>query len=114
MPLFSGYVFMYGTAEQRYQAMTTNCISKCIEVADQQLLTAELRNLNQLVSSGVPITPEAKLVPGDRVRIKSGAFAGLEGIIFKRQNKHRLLVFVEFMQQGASAALEDWEVEPIR
>lgn len=113
MPLFSGYVFLYGSKTDRYSAMTTNCISRCIDVPDQSLLTNELRNLHQLVASGLPITPESKLEPGDPVRIKSGSLAGLEGVVVKRQNKHRLLVSVDFLQQGASVSLDDWELEPL-
>src|SRR5687768_12550416 len=33
VPLFSNYVFAYGTEEQRYQALATNCISQVIKVS---------------------------------------------------------------------------------
>ena len=34
VPLFPGYVFSYATAEQRQQALTTNCISRTLPVVD--------------------------------------------------------------------------------
>ena len=45
VPLFSGYVFLYGTGARRHAAMTTNCVSRCLDVADGRELTRDLRDL---------------------------------------------------------------------
>ena len=37
----------------------------------------------------------------------------LDGVVLKRHNGDRLLVSVRFLQQGASVALEDYQVEEI-
>ena len=39
--------------------------------------------------------------------------AGLEGVVVKRRGKDWLLVAVQFLQQGASVMLEDFQVEPL-
>ena len=49
-PLFSGYVFMYGDDEHRRRALTTNCVSRCIEVPDGGELSHDLRNLRGLIA----------------------------------------------------------------
>lgn len=110
-PLFSNYVFVYGDEDQRGAALTTGCLSKCVKVTEHERLVADLQQLRRLIETGEPLSPEARLVPGDRVRVKTGNFAGFEGTILKRKNETRLLVAVNFMQQGASVLLEDYQFE---
>ena len=112
-PLFSGYVFMYGDDENRRSALTTNCVSRCIEVPDGGELLHDLRNLRGLIAGGAAVTLEAKLEAGTPVRIRSGPFRDLEGIVISRRGVSRLLVAIRFLQQGASVELGDYEVERI-
>jgi transcriptional antiterminator RfaH len=113
VPLFGGYVFVYGTEEDRYRAMTTNCVSRWMPVPDGRQLTDDLRQIQRLITDGAPLTPESRLEPGEPVRIKKGPFADLEGTVVKRHGQTRLVVAVRFLQQGASILLEDYEVEGI-
>ena len=113
IPLFSGYVFVSGNEEHRYRMMTTNCVSRCLEVVDRTELVRDLRQIYQLIRSEAPLTPEARIEPGARVRVRSGPLAGLEGTVLRRHGTQRLLVVVHFLQQGASVQLEDYQVEPL-
>ncbi len=110
VPLFGGYVFLRGDDEQRGRALTTNCVARCLTVPDPARLERDLAQVWQLIESGVPLTPEAALVAGQRVRVRSGSLAGMEGVIVRRQSQSRLIVAVNFLQKGASVLLEDWEV----
>lgn len=113
VPLFSNYVFLYGDAAQRYQALTTNCVSRDLPVVDAAELAADLRQLRRLIETGAPITPEARLEPGARVRVRSGPLEGQEGIVVQRRGETRLLVAVRFLQQGATVQIDDCQVERI-
>ena len=113
VPLFTNYVFLFGTEEQRYTALTTNCISQVVPVTDRLELTRDLRQFHHLISLDAPLLPEDRLQPGMRVRIRSGKFRGIEGTILRREREIRLLVQVNFIQRGASMLLEDFEVEQI-
>lgn len=113
IPLFPNYVFVNGDNETRYRAVCTGTVSRCIEVEEPTLLLADLLQIRNLIATGEPLTPESRLEKGDRVRVKSGQFAGFEGIIVRRQNETRLVVDVRFMNQGASVLLEDCQVELI-
>jgi transcriptional antiterminator RfaH len=75
-------------------------------------LTRDLRQIYELIKAGVPLTAESRLVPGDHVRVRSGPFRGYEGYVIRREGQRRLLVAVNFLQQGASFTLEDCELEP--
>jgi transcription antitermination factor NusG len=111
VPLFQNYVFLYGDNEVRYEAMTTNCVSRQIRVADGIRLTHDLRELRRLIAVGAPVTLEARLEPGMPVRVRKGLFAGHEGLVLRRRGTTRLVVAVNFLQQGASVELEDFELE---
>lgn len=113
IPLFPGYVFVCGDEEHRRLALTTNCISRVLPVPDTVELMHDLQQVRQLILSDAPLSPESRLQAGMRVRVRSGVLAGVEGVVIKRHGKDRLLVAVEFLQQGASVSLEDYEVEPL-
>jgi transcription antitermination factor NusG len=110
-PLFSNYVFVYGDPSVRYAALTTNCVSQCRAVRDGLRLTQDLAQIQRLIAIGEPLSPESRLLPGDQVRVKTGSFAGFEGTIVQRKHETRLLVAVNFMQQGASVLLQDCQLE---
>jgi transcriptional antiterminator RfaH len=113
LPLFPGYVFMRGEEVARHRALTTNCVSKTLSVADGDSLLTDLRQIRRLILANVPLTPEARIQPGTAVRVRGGPLAGVEGVVVRRQNKERLLVAVRFLQKGASLLLEDFQVEEI-
>lgn len=111
VPLFSNYVFLFGEPDERYQALTTNCICSTLEVTDGAQLVTELRQFHRLISLNADLTPEARLQPGQRVRVRSGRFHGMQGVIIRREGTVRLLVAVNFIQQGASLLIDDCDLE---
>lgn len=113
VPLFSGYVFLYGSEEERVLSLTTNHISRVLEVPDPDGLRADLRQVRQLLAAKVPLTVESRLAPGDRVRVRSGPMEGIEGTVLARRGRVRLLVAINFLQQGASVEIDDFMLEPI-
>ena len=110
-PLFSGYVFLYATEQQRITSLTTNRVSRVIAIDDPQRLVFDLRQLRRLIASDAPLTVESRLVAGNRVRVKQGPFLGLEGVVLTRRGSTRLLVSINFLQQGASVEIDDFSLE---
>ncbi len=113
IPLFRGYVFMFGTREERVGSMKTNRLSRVLEVHEPEQLRDDLARLQRLIASGCPLTLESRLAPGALVRITTGSLMGLEGVVLHRRGHTRLLVDVQFMQQGASIEIDDFMLEPI-
>lgn len=113
VPLFASYVFLCGTETARYGALQTNCVCRCLEVDDVPRLVEDLRQVHRLIQAGIPLTPEARIQAGMRVRVRSGPLMGTEGIVLKRRGADRLLVVVKFLQQGASIEIDDFQVERI-
>lgn len=111
VPLFPGYVFSRVDDEQRRAALATNTVARWIPIGDERMLVDDLRAIKRLVDSDEPLTPEARLEPGQVVRVRSGALRGLEGTVVKRRGTQRLMVAVRFLNQGASIELEDVDLE---
>ncbi|MCE5268831.1 MAG: hypothetical protein LLG00_13200 [Planctomycetaceae bacterium] len=112
-PLFAGYIFLFGSEEERVRTLATNRVSRILSVECPEQLVFDLRQLRQLIAAGAPLTVESRLEPGRRVRVRQGAFAGVEGIVVKRRAETRLLVSINFLQQGASVEIDDFFLEPL-
>jgi len=112
LPLFPNYVFVQGNELERYTAVATGCVSRCLEIPDQPGLLQDLRSVHQLLSSGLDVTSESKLLPGQHVRVKNGPLAGQTGNIIERRGRTRLFVTVNFLQQGASIEIDGFDLEP--
>ena len=112
-PLFNNYVFMCGAERQRYEAVCTGCIVQHEQITDTEQFLTDLKQIHRLVNTGVPLTIESRIEPGESVRVRSGAFTGYEGIVIRRDQETRLLVSIQFMDQGVSVKLEDCQLESI-
>jgi len=107
IPLFAGYLFLFGDRDERVIALATGRVVRSLEVPDQAKLWHDLAQVNRLIASGSPITPEEQLEPGTAVEITSGPLAGLRGTILRTKPGRRFVVAVDFIQRGASVELED-------
>ena len=106
--LFPGYLFLLGNREQRVGALTTNRVVRALPVANQAGLWHDLQQVQRLLASGAPITPEDRLTPGLAVEIRTGPLAGLKGKILRTASGRRFVVEVDFIQRGASVLLDDF------
>ena len=113
LPVFDNYLFLCGTEEERVKTLTTNRISRMLPVGDQDRFCSELVQLKQLIEMDAPLTAERILKKGRSVRVKSGAFRGLEGVVIRRRGRDHLLVALTCLQQGVSVELDDVMLEAI-
>jgi len=112
-PLFPNYVFIMGDEMARYNAVSTGSVSRWMPVANSVELVTDLRQIRSLILTDAPLSPELRLMPGQKVRVKTGIFKGFEGTIIRRENEVRLLISVRYMGRGASVALDDCQLEAI-
>lgn len=110
-PLFAGYVFMVGSERHRTVSLATHRVLRILPVNDGPRLVADLCQIERLIRANVPLTVESRLQAGMNVRVRSGPFAGVEGVVLRRRGETRLLVSVNFLQQGASVEIDDFRLE---
>ncbi len=113
VPLFDGYVFLWGSIVERQKAFQTNRVVQAINVKDQDRLTQDLKQVKRLIDTGRPIMPVNALEPGDEVEIRVGPLTGLRGTIIGSSRGQRFMVKVDFIQRGAAIEIEDVDLIPI-
>jgi len=102
LPLFPGYVFFRGDAAALDVVRRSDLAVNVLDVADQQLLHDELRQLRQLQVCGASLIPYDDLLPGDPVRVTEGSFAGYTGVIVRSTRGDRLLVAVTLLRKNVA------------
>jgi transcriptional antiterminator RfaH len=111
IPLFTSYLFLCGTEQDRRDALRGNRLVKVLEVANQEQLVRDLRQIHRMLASGVAVVPEPVMPVGARVRITTGPLAGIEGTVTRRGKRDQFVAVVEFLGRGATVDLQDWQVE---
>jgi transcriptional antiterminator RfaH len=113
VPLFTSYMFMKGSSRDRLTALRANRLVGILEVADQDALARDLRQIHTMINSGLVVTEEPTVPVGATVRIASGPLTGVVGKVIRRANGDHLVAVVHFLGRGATVLLEDWQVERV-
>jgi transcription antitermination factor NusG len=113
LPLFPGYLFLWGGDDARLVAIKTNLVANILPVVNQHQLHADLVRVNGLMESGAPLVPEVLLEPGTPVEIIAGPLTGLEGKVQRRGRRFHFVVEVRLLQQGVSVEIESWMFRPL-
>lgn len=112
-PLFPSYIFFCGSVEDRYTAMTTNRVCQTIDVADQEGLIRELASIHKALAGRAQLNRCSLLVAGQRCRIVTGVFKGLEGTVMERGEMTKILLKVSILGQAAMMEIEADLLEPV-
>ncbi|MBD3676014.1 MAG: hypothetical protein HUJ26_21100 [Planctomycetaceae bacterium] len=107
-PLFPGYLFLYGEAEDFSASLMTNKVVNALPVQDPVQLHQELYRIHELLTLGVNLSAEPVLVEGDPVEIVSGSLAGLRGKVVRLDGQSRVILGVKMINQGVSILVEEW------
>lgn len=113
MPLFPSYVFLCGTEEDRYGAMTTNRVCQTLDVNDQGGLIGELTAIEKALAGKAELDLYPFAVEGQRCRIVKGPFEGLEGVVVYRKQVARMVLEVGILGQGASLEIDGDLLQPV-
>jgi transcription antitermination factor NusG len=113
LPLFDGYLFLHADRDGYHEALATRRVVRGLAVPDQERLWSDLRRVFGLISSGLPVTPEPSLLPGQLVEIASGPLAGFRGRVIRSASRKRFVVEVDFIRRGASVLCDAMTLRPI-
>jgi len=113
VPLFTGYMFLRGDRNDRLVALRAHRLVGVLEVADQEALTRDLRQIHTMLSSGMPVSEEPAVPVGASVRIVNGPLTGVVGKVVRRGKKDQFVALVRFLGRGATVDLRDWQVERV-
>ncbi len=112
-PLFPSYVFLWGTLEATYLAVSTKRVARVLPVSEQDRLDRELYSIRLALIGEAPLDPYPFLAVGRRARVVSGPLRGVEGIIQGRPTETRLVLCVHTLGQAVATEIDASLLEPI-
>jgi len=114
MPLFPGYVFVRLALRNRLQALRVPGLVRLVGFNGMPtaLTDDEIERLKKGLASGVHVEPHPFLTVGRRVRITSGSFAGLEGIVKRKKKNLRVVISLEVIQRSVAVHVDAWDIVP--
>jgi len=92
-PLFSGYIFVRGNERERLLALEQYAIVRSIffEGAPAIVPDWQIENLQKMLESGTDVEVSDRMQVGTTVKIISGPFKDVEGVIYELPNQERML-----------------------
>jgi transcription antitermination factor NusG len=115
LPLFPGYLFVREGFRRWLAILTTPGVSSIVSCGGQPAAIpfSEIEGVKQVVDSTLRVEPHPFLKSGDRVRVKYGPIAGVEGILLRKKNVARLVLSVEMLGKSVAVETDATDVERI-
>jgi len=116
IPLFPGYVFCKAQPSASGLILTTPGVVRivCFGGKPCPVPDDEIDSVRRIASSGVDVSPFPYCEVGQKVRITSEPFAGIEGIVVQVKKEHRLIISVDAIMKSISIAIDAEDVEPVK
>ena len=112
-PVFRGYLFVRFSPSQRAEVLRSHTVVHVLDVADQAGFERDLEQVRQALAIDPTLNVERTLKPGRRVRITTGPFMGLEGVVQTVRGAQRVLLAVEMIGQAVVINAETAFLEPL-
>ncbi len=115
LPLFPGYLFCRLVLEERMPLLTTPGFLYLVGVGKnpEPVDEGEIAAIQSVLRSGVAVTPWPALVVGQKVRLKHGPLRGLEGVLTRIANQHRMYVSVTLLKRSISVEVAPEWIHPV-
>ena len=117
MPLFRGYVFTQYEQDSpaRISILQTTGVVRIVGFAGEDAAVAgeQIDTLRRLLETRQLVHRHRYLQVGERVKVISGALAGVEGILVRVKKQDRLVIAIESIRQAVAVEISGYEVVPI-
>lgn len=114
-PLFGCYVFVkiLPTNAYRLRALRVDGVFRLVGNTSEgtPIPDEQIESLRSLVESKAPWSHHDFLKVGQRVRVRSGALDGMEGILMSRNGDRTLVISVDAIQRSLAVRVEGYDVE---
>jgi transcription antitermination factor NusG len=115
LPLFPCYVFLNGDLGRSLDVLKTPGVVGFVSSAGQPAVipTEQMEAVRHVVLRS-RAEPHPFLQTGDRVRVRAGSLAGVEGILVRKKNLCRLVISVDILGQSVATEIDASLVERVR
>ena len=115
LPLFPGYIFVHIDRAQRVSVLEVPGVLAIVGGAGGAPAPLPLADIEAL-RFGLHLRraePHPLLQIGQRARIRSGALAGMEGVVVRKKNSFRVVLTMDAIMQSIAVEVDASELEPI-
>jgi transcription antitermination factor NusG len=116
LPLFPGYVFIRIHRRERVNVLDVPGVLWIVGGTGSQPTPLPETEIETLRAALDPcrVIPFPAIAAGERVRIRGGALAGLEGIVSRQNNGFRVVITLDLIKQSIAVEVNAEDVEPVR
>ena len=109
LAVFPGYVFVQMSLSSKRQVLEVPGVVQfvCFNGQPAALPAEDIEALRSRLSSDARLEPHPYLRTGRRVRVRSGPFQGLEGIIVRRKDRYRLIFSIDLIQRSLAIEVDE-------
>ena len=114
LPLFPGYIFVHIGRAERVRVLEVPGALAVVGGTGGQPAPLPDEAIDAL-RSGLELRsaePHPLLTVGARARIRSGAFAGMEGIVVRKKNSFRVVITLEHIMRSIAVEVAEEDLEP--
>jgi transcription antitermination factor NusG len=111
LPLFPGYLFCRIDLSKRLPLLTTPGFLYLVGkgMTPEPIDETEVMGIQSIVRSGLSALPWPSVVVGQKVRLERGPLRGIEGVVTKIGDQHRIYVNATLLQRSVSVQVDsDW------
>jgi transcription antitermination factor NusG len=114
LPLFPNYVFVRVDPRKRVSVLEVPGVVSLVGFGRTlaPLPDFEIEALRSSIGQR-KIEPHPYLVIGERVRIKAGPMAGMEGVLVRRKNNFRVVLALDAIMQCVAVEVDAGELDPV-
>lgn len=115
LPLFPGYVFARFDPDRRFPILSTHGVVMIVSASSKPIPVPEeeIAAVRAIIASGLPAIPCPFLRTGQRILIRRGPLAGVEGIVTAIKKQYRLVVSVTLLQRSVAVEIDrEWITLP--
>ena len=114
LPIFPGYVFVRMDPRDRVSVLKTNLVVGTILVERPREMIHQLRQIKNAGRTGRDMRVVERFHEGEKVRIKSGPFYGIEGYVKTDKGGTSVILNIEILGQAVAVTLSPGELESLR
>ncbi len=113
-PLFAGYIFVRTSPRTRFSVISTPGVLSLLGDDERSMVSAaEIQRIREGLASGCLLRPHSAFALGTRVRVRSGVFAGVEGVVTEFRHQCKVVIALAAIQQSFSFEVDLGDIEVV-
>lgn len=114
LPLFPRYLFCKFSLHEQVAILNTPGVQRIVGfgMGPQAIPDQEIESLRLLIASGFPALTCDYIAEGERILVRQGPLAGMEGMLVKTKSDCRVVVSIHLLQRSVYAEVDRAAIAP--